>query len=157
MKIDDFELMVGPEGPQSLIGAPLPALDEMKIDLAAESIRGKMILVCFFDMEQRPSRRYVTQLAKQAGQLADQGVAVIAVQASAIEATALKQWVEKYKIPFPVAMAPDSLETTQLKWAIGSLPWLVLTDRNHVVRAAGFSPGDLEQKIHANRSTGYLC
>ena len=40
------------------IGKALPGLNALKLDLKSEQIKDKMLLVCFFDMEQRPSRNF---------------------------------------------------------------------------------------------------
>jgi hypothetical protein len=39
-------------------------------------------------------------------------------------------------------------EKTNIAWGgVRSLPWLILTDRKHIVRAAGFSINELDEKI----------
>ncbi|UCF17259.1 MAG: redoxin domain-containing protein, partial [Phycisphaerales bacterium] len=110
-------------------------------------IDGKRILVCFWDMQQRPSRYCVTQLAKQAQQLKDKGVVIVAVQASKMDQTSLAQWARKYKIPFPVGMVQRSFEKARFSWGIQSLPWLILTDTQHVIRSAGFPIKELNEKL----------
>ena len=139
-----------PKRPPSLVGRTLPELKEVGIDLPPAEIDGKMILVCFFDIEQRPSRHCITQLAKQAEQLKSKGVTVVAVQASKMDQTALNQWVEKYNIPFPVGMVQGDAEKARFKWGVKSLPWLILADSKHIVRAEGFSLGKLEEKVREN-------
>ena len=98
-------------------------------------------------MEQRPSRHCVTQLAKQAEQLKDKGVTIVAVQASKMDQSALNQWVEKYNISFPVGMVQSDVEKTRFAWGIRSLPWLILTDNKHIIRSAGFRVNELNEKI----------
>ncbi len=136
-----------PKRPPSLVGRPLPDLKEVGIDLPPAETEGKIMLVCFFDMEQRPSRHCVTQLAKQAEQLKGKGVTIVAVQASKIDQTALNQWVEKYNIPFPVGMVEGDAEKTRFAWGIRSLPWLILTDSEHVIRSTGFPIKELNEKL----------
>ncbi|MHC4323983.1 MAG: carboxypeptidase regulatory-like domain-containing protein [Planctomycetota bacterium] len=131
----------------SLIDKPLPDLSEMKIDPALAQTKGQIILICFWDMQQRPSRRCITQLAKQAGQLNKQGIAIIAVQASKIEQEVLNQWVKKYNIPFPIGMVRGDNEKVRFNWGVKSLPWLILTDSTYVVCAEGFSLGELDNKL----------
>jgi len=130
-----------PKRPPSLAGRPLPELKEAGIDLPPADTDGKIILVCFFDMEQRPSRHCVTQLAKQAEQLKSKGVTIVTVQASKMDQTALNQWVEKYNIPFPVGMVRG------FAWGVRSLPWLILTDRGHIIQSTGFQVNQLNEKI----------
>jgi protocatechuate 3,4-dioxygenase beta subunit len=138
-----------PKRPPSLVGRPLPELKEVGIDLPLADADEKMLLVCFFDMEQRPSRHCVNQLVKQADQLKNNGVTAVAVQATRMDQEALNQWKDKYNIPFAVGMAQEDREKTRFSWGIRSLPWLILTDKNHVVSSNGFSLGQLNDKIQS--------
>jgi len=131
----------------SLIGKPLPDLGGMKIDLAPAQAKGKMILVCFWDMNQRPSRRCISQLAKQAEQLKAKDVTVVAVQASKIEEKTLNEWVKKNNIAFAVGMIKGDEEKTRFNWGVQSLPWLILTDKQHAVQAEGFGINELDERI----------
>jgi len=122
-------------------------LKQLKIDLPSEDSENKIILVCFWDMQQRPSRHCVTEVAKQAEQLKQKGVTIVAVQASKIDAIALKDWVEKYNITFPVGAVEGDMEKTNFAWGVRSLPWLILTDREHIVVAEAFQFSELNEKI----------
>jgi hypothetical protein len=126
-----------PKRPPSLIGRPLKNLDDLNIKLTSNEIDGKRVLVCFCDMQQRPSRHYLMQLAKQAGKLKDKGVVTIIVQSSQMDETMLAQVAKKHKIPFPVGMVQSSFEKASFRWGIRSLPWLILTDTHHIITAAG--------------------
>ena len=136
-----------PSRPPWLVDTPLPELKEIGMELSPAETDGKMLLVCFFDMEQRPSRHCLMQLAKQAGQLKSKGVTIIAVHASKMEQKALNQWAKQNNIPFPAGMARRDAEKTCFAWGIRSLPWLILTDRRHVIRATGFRVEELNEKI----------
>jgi protocatechuate 3,4-dioxygenase beta subunit len=136
-----------PKQPPSLLGKVLPDLKQLKIDLPSEDSENKIILVCFWDMQQRPSRHCVTEVAKQAEQLKEKGVTIVAVQASKIDASALKEWVKKQNISFPVGMLEGDVEKTNFAWGVRSLPWLILTNCDHVVTAEGFAVGALTNKI----------
>ena len=136
-----------PKRPPSLIGEPLPDSKALGAGLLPGDTEGKRLLVCFWDMQQRPSRHCLTQLAKQAEMLKDKGVIVVAVQASKMDQKALDEWVKTYKIPFPVGMVQSSFEKARFSWGIRSLPWLILTDRTHIIRAAGFRVNELSEKI----------
>ena len=133
----------------SLIGKPLPDLKDLKVDLSPTDTVDKMLLVCFWDMQQRPSRNCIRELAKRAEKLKEKGVAVIAVQASKVDENELNEWVKKYNIPFPVGMVQGDVEKTRFAWGVRSLPWLILTDQEHIVRSNGFSLAELDEKIQA--------
>jgi len=138
-----------PRRPPSLAGRPLPELKEAGIDLPSVDTDGKMMLVCLFDMEQRPSRHCVMQLVKQTEQLKGKGVTIVAVQASKINQESLNQWKNKYNIPFPVGMVEDDAGKARFTWGIRSLPWLILTDKNRIIRSNGFPVSELENKIQS--------
>ena len=132
---------------KSLIGTKLPSFKSLMDDTVDPLIRDKATMICFFDMNQRPSRHCVTQLAEQAEQLKDRGVIILAVQASQTEQEALNQWVKKYNIPFLVGMFRGDEKKFRFAWGIKSLPWLILTDKKHVVTAEGFGVDELENKL----------
>jgi thiol-disulfide isomerase/thioredoxin len=129
------------------IGEAIGKLDQFDIKLPQELIDDKMILVCFFDMSQRPSRNLITELSKQADELKQKGVIIVAVQASKIDKNALNEYVKKYNITFPVGMIEAEEEKTKLDWGVKSLPWLIMTDKEHIIKAEGFSLTELEDKI----------
>ena len=106
-----------------------------------------MLLLCFFDMDQRPARHCVVQLARRAEELEKKGIRVVAVQVSRIDRVELDAWAARQKIPFPVGSMEDNIEKAKSTWGIRSLPWLILTDTKHVVRAEGLAPDELDQKI----------
>jgi hypothetical protein len=69
------------------------------------------------------------------------------VQASKVDENALHEWVKANKIPFAVGMIQGDEEKTRFAWGVKSLPWLILTDRQHIVRAEGFALNELDDKI----------
>ena len=136
-----------PKEPPSLVGKALPPLEDLNIKLDADQVKDKTILICFWDMQQRPSRNCITQLAKQAERLKEKGVTVIAVHVLKVDENMLDEWVEKNNISFPSGMIRSHEEKTRFNWGIKSLPWLILTDRMHIVTAEGFGLDELDEKI----------
>ena len=57
--------------------------------------------------------------------------------------------MEKINIPFPVGMVQGDAEKTCFDWGVKSLPWLILTDKKHIVQAEGFNVNELDEKIKA--------
>lgn len=133
--------------PPSLVGQSLANLKTLGVDLSQDDIEGKRLLVCFWDMQQRPSRHCLMQLVKQAETLNDKDVIVVAVQASKEDQNALNEWVKKYNVPFFVGMVQGEVEKTCFVWGVQSLPWLILTDNDHVVVSQGFSLRDLDNQL----------
>jgi len=138
---------------QSLVGQTLPDLSELVVNPGDFDPAAKRVLICFWDMEQRPSRRVITQLAKQAQALSDGDMTVMLVQVAEIEQPALKQWMIKYEIPFKNASSKGDFEEKKLEWGVKSLPWLILTDKEHVVQAEGFMPSDLSARIDKTKES----
>jgi hypothetical protein len=130
----------------SLKGRPLP--DLAAVELGGDACpAGKPILLCVLDIEQRPSRRFVKQLAEQYDALKQKGVTVLGLQAAITTADSLKEWKEANPVPFPVGRVAEKADKT--KWASGveSLPWLILTDGERRVTAEGFALDELDVKL----------
>ena len=143
----ETQVQVEIEKPGSLLSRALPEFKGVEIDFDSEKEKGKKILVCFLDMKQRPSRHCVKELAKQAETLKEKGVVVIAVQTSKVDKNKLDELVKKYNLPFPVGMIEGDEEKTKFSWGVKSLPWLILTDKKHIVSSSGFSLGELDEKM----------
>jgi len=131
----------------SLIGKSIPEFEGIDIEFDIEQARDKMILICFFDLNQRPSRYCVSQLAKRMQDLLPEGVIVAAIQASELDESKLGEWAREHDVPFPIGMIQADEKKTRFNWGVKSLPWLVLVDKGHVVRAQGFGLSELNRKI----------
>ncbi len=71
----------------------------------------------------------------------------VRVHAAAVEPDKLKAWTAKNKIAFPAGVVPAGAkksDRTLRKWGVRALPWLILTDKGHIVRAEGFPLGELD-------------
>jgi hypothetical protein len=135
------------EGGLSLAGKSIWHVNELPVFLDPTQSRGKRILLCFWDMNQRPSRRMIRELAKRAKELKEKGVSVVAVQASKVEKEILDEWLKENDVPFSVGMIEKDEEKVRFNWGVKSLPWLILTDQKHIVWAEGFSINELDEKI----------
>jgi uncharacterized GH25 family protein len=135
-----------PKQPPSLVDKSLPDFNGIKIDLPKDQIKDKRLLVCFFDYQQRPSRNCILQLSKRAKELKTKDIVIIAVQASKTERATLDEWIKENDITIPIRMVEDDTEKIRFNWGVKSLPWLILTDRNHIVTAEGFSVSEMGEK-----------
>jgi Carboxypeptidase regulatory-like domain len=142
-----FSSQAAPRRP-SLKGKPLPDLAAMDLNSDAAP-DGKPVLLCLFDIEQRPSRRFVHQLAEQHDALRGKGLTVLGLQAAVTTAESFKEWKDANPVPFPVGRVAEKGAKT--KWAsdVESLPWLILVDGERRVTAEGFALDDLEAKLKA--------
>ncbi len=129
-------------------GTCLPGFEGIIIDIGADKAKDKMILVCFFDMDQRPSRNCMRQLNARAKELMAKDVVVVAVHASKVDDSVLKEWVKKNNISFTVGTVQGDEEKTRFSWGVRSLPWLILTDTQHIVIAEGFTLAELDEKLN---------
>jgi hypothetical protein len=156
----------------------LTGFDELVEDYAVEldpletvfKTEGKMILQCFWDINQKQSQQGLLALRDRQEALAQKGLSVIAVEGSGAQTDKVHSWARKNKLTFPAgafhacykkfSSKRDDLDDTDKKtvlaslvtelhmaWRIEKLPWLILADRNHVVTAEGFSLEELDEKI----------
>ena len=133
--------------PLLLTGKSIPGFEGIDIEFDIEQARSKMVLVCFFDMHQRPSRNCLIQLANQADQLREKGIIVIAIHAAKVEQVKLNEWIKEHTITFPVGTIKGQEEQIRFDWGVKSLPWLILNDTKHIIRATGFRVDELNEKI----------
>ena len=106
-----------------------------------------MVLVCFFDIEQRPSRNCMLELSKKVKEFRENRVVVITVHASKIEREKLNEWIKENNISFSIGMIKENEEQMCFNLGVRALPWLILTDKKHIVKAEGFSTNELDEKI----------
>jgi hypothetical protein len=138
---------IGIVKPGSLVGKPLPNLKDLNIPGEQTDTNARPVLICFFDMQQRPSRRCILQLAQQVDGLQSQGIRVLAVQSTKLDNNLLKAWITENQISFPVGTLRSSEEEIRFAWGVKSLPWMILTNDKHVVRAEGFGMDELDTKL----------
>jgi protocatechuate 3,4-dioxygenase beta subunit len=149
----DIELLVQPDPASAppLAGNPLPSFEGIAIELPSGQTQGKSLLVCFFDASQRPSRYCVQLLSRRAAELRTQGVLAIAIQAGEGAGETLDAWAKSADLQLPIATIEGDLRETKATWAVRALPWLILTDGNHVVRAEGFALNELDDRMGQSR------
>jgi hypothetical protein len=77
-------------------------------------------------------------------------VDVILIQSSVISPEVLGQWKEKLDFGFKIAMMTGDVQTIRWSWGVEALPWLILTDKGHIVVAEGFRLDELNEKLGVN-------
>jgi len=130
----------------------IKSFEDTDIEFDIEKAKGRKLLVCFWDMNQRPSRYCIIQITKQIEQLEQKGVTIVAIHVSNVDKNILNEWVKKNDIPFPVGTIQGDDKKVCFDWSVKSLPWLILTDSNHIVQAEGFGLDELERKIRENEN-----
>jgi hypothetical protein len=131
----------------SLVGKPLPGLTEFDLRPSSVLAGGKRILVCFWDLNQRPSRNCVQQLTRRAKLLAGKDIYVILAQTPAVPDQIMIDWLRQNRVIFPVGRVKTGPEALSKTWGVQSLPWLILTNTEHIVTDEGFSVSEIGDKI----------
>ncbi|MBN2129568.1 MAG: hypothetical protein JW741_08725 [Sedimentisphaerales bacterium] len=134
-------------GAASLVGKALPSMAAWAGDISTEVAAGKPVLVCFLDVQQRPSRNCLRQLTKEADRLNEKGVAVVVVQALEVDDETFKRWASPTGTHIRLSRIKESAEQVQSLWCVRSLPWLILTDAEHIVRAEGLPLNQLDAAL----------
>lgn len=143
--VNSYSTQQAPRRP-SLKGKPLP--DLVAAGLPADCApAGKPVLLCLFDIDQRPSRRFIRQLTEQHDGIVQKGVTVIGLQAAVATAEAVKEWKDSNPVPFQVGLVTENRK--EVKWAtdVESVPWLILADKNGRVHAEGFTLEELDTRL----------
>jgi hypothetical protein len=133
--------------PQDLVGKSLPESVDAGSDLVPEQTKDSRMLVCFWDIQQRPSRHCLKSLAEKAGNLAEKDITVLCVHTGKVDEAELNEWMNNYNVPFAAKTITQEAEKTRFAWGVKSLPWLILTDHKHIVEANGFSLAELDERI----------
>ena len=128
-----------------------PRLQPIEETTDSERAKIKMVLMCFCDMKQE-SKDCILQLKEKVDALSEQGVFVVLFDAQGSKAGSnrLDSWLKEHSVSFPVERSgsnPKRVLNACRAWDIKKLPWLVLTDPNHVVTAEGFCLDELNQMI----------
>jgi hypothetical protein len=134
---------------RNLLGKPLPALEAIRMDWNPSAATGKRLLICFLDIQQRPSRNIALQMIKQADWLQQKGVVVMVIQATKMDRPALQTWARDNKIPFPTGMIKGDEDQVRAAWGVKASPWLILADQEHIVQAEGFGLDELQKRMEA--------
>ncbi|MBN2591361.1 MAG: hypothetical protein JXA96_15965 [Sedimentisphaerales bacterium] len=143
-----FEVDIDNLEPPSLIGKVLPDMTEFNISFDSNLIKDKMLLLCFWEMEQRPSRNCIQMLIESSQELFEENVYIAFIHAGPVERQTLVDGLEKNGIQLPVGIIEKSLHEIERNWGVRSLPWLILTDKNHIVSAEGFGYQELNEKLN---------
>ncbi|MHC4646951.1 MAG: hypothetical protein ACYTBJ_15750 [Planctomycetota bacterium] len=138
--------------------------------------KGGHVLLCFWDVDQEQSQQLMRTLADRQDELAKDAVSIIAIEASGVKTDELHSWAQTSVLSFPTGafyaffektdrekddllyllkarrLRRETVSDLKMAWRIDKLPWLVLTDRDHVVTAEGFSLEELDEKIEENEN-----
>jgi len=124
--------------PNSLIGRKLPGFKDLNLNINTEEIRDKMLLICFWDMNHQASRHCIRKLAQRIGELRKKNIAVFAVHSAKVREKSVADFAKKIDILFPMGTIEGEVDKVHFSWGVDLLPWVILTDQDHVVTNEGF-------------------
>jgi len=131
----------------SVAESVLPGFGEIDVAFGPEQAKGKRLLVCFWDMQQRPSRNLLIELAGKRNELEDKGIVVLLVHSAGIKTEQLQGWIDKNKIPFISGRIVNDIPQVLHRWRVRAQPWLVLTNDKADILAGGFELGQLDETL----------
>ena len=129
-----------------LKGKQLPDLAPLGLT-AEQAPAEKPLLAVLIDAEQRPSRRALRFLGEQAPAIKEKGVAVVVLHTGTMTDEDFATWKKEAALAFPIGSFKGGAEKARSAWGASALPWLILTDKAHVVAAEGFPLEELDAKL----------
>lgn len=129
---------------ESKIGKPIPGFDKILFEISPDNqIKGKPLLICFWDIDQRSSRQYIRDLEEQKEALQEKNIAILIVYSGTRQKKEVEQWLKKSHISLEAGIIEGDPYDTLLAWGARALPWFVLTDDKHIITNEGFSINEL--------------
>jgi hypothetical protein len=131
----------------SLQGCILPSMAELFAGLPPAANGDTSTLLCLVDIEQRPSRQCLVDLSKKTGVLSGKGVTPVILQVSSVNLRQYQDWLKANEIDMPIHIAAADFASKKSAWGVKALPWLILADRDRVVKAEGFPASEIERVV----------
>ena len=108
-----------------------------------DQAKGKMVMICFWDMNQRPSRRNIRVLEEQKETLEGKNIAVLIVHSGMKSQKEVTEWLKRNSISLTTGIIEGDPYDILYAWGAKASPWLVLTDEQHITINEGFNINDL--------------
>ena len=64
----------------------------------------------------------------------------------------MREFLKENNISIATGTIDGEPYDTLLAWGARGLPWLVLTNKQHIITAEGFNPDELSEKIEENEN-----
>jgi hypothetical protein len=124
---------------QSRLGRPIPGFEGIRFEaFQADQAKGKPLLVCFWDIDQRASRRCLQTLHEHKDELRDRNLIVLTIHCGTQPPEQISSWLREEKISLTIGRIEADPHDTLLAWGAKGMPWLVLTDERHTITNEGF-------------------
>lgn len=139
--------------PESLLGKKIPHSEDMEI---LKQVGKKGLLICFWDMNQRPSRNMIMELAKRSKEIQTNRILLMLEQTSPVKPAKLKEWLDNREIRLPYYSSTQAMEAISnqelFRWGVRALPWLILADEEGIVQAEGSNIEQLDEILRERTS-----
>jgi hypothetical protein len=126
----------------------LPDLGKLNLDFDVKAFQNKTALICFWDYNQRPSRRFFKELVTHHDQLAQLDVSVLLIQTDPQSREPSKAWLDSQQINWPCGTLAGKVDAHRRDWSVSALPWPILTDGKYI-QSMGFSLEQLSTALTA--------
>jgi len=137
-----------------LVGKPLPGFDGTTVEFSAEAEKKQAVIVCFFDISDGDSQYFLVRLALLAEEMTQKDVTIVAIAGLKTDPNMLTEWEGKLakwakatEPPFRLSIIEGDEDAIRSRWGVRSLPWLVLTDKERVVKVEGIEVDHLYSKL----------
>jgi hypothetical protein len=110
-------------------------MNSINVKFDCNDIKNKAVLLCFANMNQRPSRHCFNELAAKYNDIQQKGVMLVVVQVGNVNFD--------IKHSFPLGQIVDDNKILS-GWGVQSLPWFILTDNKQMVQAECFSIDEID-------------
>lgn len=137
-----------------LAGKKLPDLGDFGIDAPAEATAGKGLLVCFWDFNKKAGKRSVKSLNDQAPHMEELNIIIVSIQTDPnVSEEQIQAFFESEGITLPTGLVTAENKDKLKAWGVQADPWLIATDKNHIVTAEGFTFMQVEEPTAATEGS----
>ncbi len=115
------------------------------------------MLIAFVDVEQRPSRSVLKELAASERSSLAESVEVIPIHVGQATPEKLNEWRKTLSLPWRIGIVTGDWDAIRWTWGAKSLPWLILTDKAHWCRprdSGSTNSDNLLERSHGNAEIG---
>jgi hypothetical protein len=143
-------------GPWSLQGKSLPPLPDLKLHLDRAKSKGRKILLCFWRQDSQESRHFMQMLIHMAPEFKRRGFYIVALRVPTSDDELVSSSLIDFHMPFLHGELLDS-ESCLNAWGFsaGWLPWVIMTNENHIVTKEHFGLQILRQLQRSGSAIRY--
>ncbi|MBN1124623.1 MAG: hypothetical protein JXA82_06420 [Sedimentisphaerales bacterium] len=142
-----------PKSPNAAI--PYPIIKKVRnLDVLVEKGKWdrsstKPVLLCFWNVARTDSQSFVRELTSKSDEFVKRDIKVLLVETNPTNREKAAEWIRSNQIPFlsggfPSYDGQHPVSERLVEWRIDRLPWLVLSNKDQIIVAEGFTPEQLK-------------